>query len=304
MKFLVHCTLAPSQSKKKWCMASSYLYIGEEVYNFEPHPDDTCIVTYPRSGTTLTQELVWLVANDMNFEEARSKHLLDRFPFLDTTGIIEPELFAGKAVDEENRLENSVKFVEKQPSPRFIKTHVALDLLPKIVNSDCKIIYVARNPKDTVVSWYYFQKEIEVIKYKGNFEQFCDVFMSDRTIYCPYWEHVKEGWEKRHRPNTLFIFYEDLVKDLPGNIRKIATFYGKSYSEEQIAKLVDHLSIKKFRENKMVNVPSTGAHMNNNIFIRRGIVGDWKAHFTPEIETKFNKWIADNTKDTDLIFPC
>lgn len=94
------------------------------------------------------------------------------------------------------------------------------------------------------------------------------------------------------------------MQDLPENIRKIAAFYGKSYNEEQIAKLVDHVSLKKFRENKMVNVPSTGANMNQNIFIRRGIVGDWKAHFTPEIEAKFNKWIADNTKDTDLVFPC
>lgn len=32
----------------------------------------------------------------------------------------------------------------------------------------------------------------------------------------PYWSHLKEGWEHRHEPNVLFMFYEDMnkVRDL------------------------------------------------------------------------------------------
>lgn len=90
---------------------------------------------------------------------------------------------------------------------------------------------------------------------------------------------------------------------MSGSIRKIAAFYGRSYSDEQIAKLADHLNINKFRKNKMVNVPSGGENMKTNMFIRQGTVGGWRKHFTPEIEAKFNEWIANNTKDTDLVFP-
>ncbi|XP_014481470.1 PREDICTED: sulfotransferase 1 family member D1-like isoform X2 [Dinoponera quadriceps] len=290
--------------EKKWCLPHKFLTLGEEVYNFEPRPDDTYVITFPRSGTTLTQELIWLVANDMNFDEAGRTSLLDRFPFLDISVIIEDEALEKTPMKNEQKMNDSVKFVQERPSPRFIKSHMPFELLPKVVNSDCKIIYVARNPKDVVVSWYYFQKEIEVVKYNGNFEQFCDGFMNDRTLYSPYWEHVKEGWANRHRPNILFLFYEDLIKDLPGCIRKVGVFFEKNYDDEQITKLVDHLGIKKFRENKMVNFPSGGAKMNTSMFIRKGVVDGWREDFTPEIEIKFNKWVADNMKDTDLIFPC
>ncbi|XP_014481471.1 PREDICTED: sulfotransferase 1C4-like isoform X3 [Dinoponera quadriceps] len=288
--------------EKKWCLPHKFLTLGEEVYNFEPRPDDTYVITFPRSGTTLTQELVWLVANDINFDDASREHLYERFRFLEITTVLEDEGLL--KMSGSDMWQNSVKFADEQPSPRFIKSHMPFDLLPNVVNSDCKIIYVARNPRDVVVSWYHFQKGNKAIKYNGNFEQFCDIFMNSRTIYDPYWEHVKEGWAKRHRPNTLFLFYEDLIKDLPGCIRKVAAFYGKNYNDEQIAKLVDHLNIKKFRENKMVNVAIGDGSKNESLFIRKGIVGDWIENFTPEIEIKFNKWIAENTKDTDLIFPC
>jgi hypothetical protein len=29
--------------------------------------------------------------------------------------------------------------------------------------------------------------------------------------WSPYWEHIKEAWEKRDEENLLFLFYEDLV---------------------------------------------------------------------------------------------
>lgn len=66
-----------------------------------------------------------------------------------TSGIVETDLFMGKNIDEEQRLENSVKFVEKQLSPRFIKTHISLDLLPTIENSDCKVY----------LRWHIFENE-------------------------------------------------------------------------------------------------------------------------------------------------
>ncbi|XP_067213356.1 sulfotransferase 4A1-like [Linepithema humile] len=285
--------------EKKWYLPYGYAKNGDKLYNFKIHPDDTWIVTYPRSGTTVMQELTWLVANDLNFDEAHRRTLLERFPFIEISVLIDNHTTA-----ERNHAEGSINYVQDQPSPRFIKSHLPLELLPTVVNSDCKIIYVARNPKDVVVSWYHFQKHQEHLQYAGTFEHFCDMFIADHTIYSPYWEHVKEGWAKRHRANTLFFFYEDLNKDLPGVIEKVATFFGKSYSEEQIAKLVKHLNIDNFRKNPMVNQASPNNNrMKPEKFIRQGKTGGWKEIFTPEIEEKFNKWIADNLKNTDLTFP-
>ncbi|KAG5324373.1 ST4A1 Sulfotransferase, partial [Acromyrmex heyeri] len=49
-------------------------------------------------------------------------------------------------------------------------------------------------------------------QYQGTFEQFCNNFMNDHTVWSPYWEHVKQAWAMRHRANMMFLFYENLVK--------------------------------------------------------------------------------------------
>ncbi|KYQ60204.1 Sulfotransferase 1C4 [Trachymyrmex zeteki] len=295
--------------EKKWFLSNKYIENGDKIYSFEIRPDDTWIVTYPRSGTTVMQELVWLVANDMNFDEAQRRTLMDRFPYIDMEtfhgNMQDSHIISTTISNEEKKNINkyTIKFVQNQLSPRFIKSHMPFNLLPTVVNSDCKIIYVARNPKDVVVSWYNFQKNHKFVQYRGTFEQFCNNFMNDHVDYSPYWEHVKEAWAMRHKTNLLFLFYEDLIKDLPGIIKKVAVFFGKTYSDEQIAKLVEHLKIENFRKNPMVNYPDFKSTIEPKEFIRKGKVNDWEEVFTSKIEEKFNKWIADNLKDTDLTFP-
>ncbi|KYN41324.1 Sulfotransferase 4A1 [Trachymyrmex septentrionalis] len=291
--------------EKKWSMSDNYIENGDKIYNFEIRPDDTWVVTYPRSGTTLMQELVWLVANDMNFDEAQRRTLSDRFPFIDMEILSDSqEMLTIMSNKEKKNIDKyTVKFVQNQLSPRFIKSHLPLELLPTVINSDCKIIYVARNPKDVVVSYYNFQKDYKLYQYQGTFEQFCNNFMDNHVHYSPYWEHIKEAWAMRHKANLLFLFYEDLIKDLPAIIKTIAVFFDKAYSNEQIVKLMEHLKIENFRKNPMVNQPSPRSVMEPKQFVRKGKVNAWKETFTPEIEEKFNKWIADNLKDTDLRFP-
>ncbi|GAB1861332.1 Sulfotransferase 1C4 [Camponotus japonicus] len=287
--------------EKKWFLSYKFVERGDEVLNFKTRPDDTWIITYPRSGTTLTQELIWLVANDMNFDEAYRRPLTERVPFIDISLIREDELLASSSPNEQKMTKYSVEFVQNQPSPRFVKSHFPLDLWPTVVNNDCKIIYVARNPKDVVVSWYNLLRDLN--QYQGNFEQMCNDFINNHTMWAPYWEHVKSAWAIRHKPNILFLFYEDLTKNLSENIKKVATFYGKTYNNEQIAKLTEHLNIENFRKNSMVNQLEQAGRIKPELFIRQGKTGNWKEIFTPELEKKFNEWIVDNLKDTDLVFP-
>nr|CAD7575416.1 unnamed protein product [Timema californicum] len=75
-----------------------------------------------------------------------------------------------------------------------------------------------------------------------------------KVPWAPYWAHINEGWKRRHQPNVLFLFYEDINKDLPSTVRKVAQFLNKSLSEEQVAQMSKHLNIENFRRNPAVNM--------------------------------------------------
>lgn len=112
-----------------------------------------------------------------------------------------------------------------------------------------QVIYMARNPKDLVVSYYQFHRSLRTMSYRGTFQEFCRRFMNDKRKYVGYWdtvklpsgfksvnsctalsllylslfvslkvgygswfEHVQEFWEHRMDSNVLFLKYEDIYK--------------------------------------------------------------------------------------------
>lgn len=68
---------------KKYFFASPFIKHAEHIYNFEARSDDIWIATFPRSGTTMTQEIIWLIANDFDYDRAQRQSLPERFPFLE-----------------------------------------------------------------------------------------------------------------------------------------------------------------------------------------------------------------------------
>lgn len=54
-------------------MPGRFLDFAERIWKFQPLPTDIWIVTYPKSGTTLTQELMWQIANGVEVSSEESK---------------------------------------------------------------------------------------------------------------------------------------------------------------------------------------------------------------------------------------
>lgn len=48
-----------------------------------------------------------------------------------------------------------------------------------------QVIYMARNPKDLVVSYYQFHRSLRTMSYRGTFQEFCRRFMNDKCK-CPW----------------------------------------------------------------------------------------------------------------------
>ncbi|KAL1140692.1 hypothetical protein AAG570_000622 [Ranatra chinensis] len=247
---------------KKYFLPSKYAQEADHFLSFKTRSDDIWICTFPRSGTTLTQEMIWLIANNFDFERAKSIPLAERFPFFEfnislhdkAIEMINENLDLKKQEMLRHITQPAYKILKDAPSPRFIKTHFPPSLLPRdIWQTGAKIIYVARNPKDVAASYYHLCRLWRTIGYEGGFDQFWDHFKSGLVTWGPFWPHVKEGWECRSNPNVLFLFCEDIINDMPHSIQRIANFLGCNASKDQIKALQNHLDINNFKKNPAVN---------------------------------------------------
>lgn len=65
----------------------------------------------------------------------------------------------------------------KLPSPRFIKSHLAFSLLPPSLLDTCKVVFVARDPRDVAVSFYHHNRLIKAHEYVGDFKTYWNYFI-------------------------------------------------------------------------------------------------------------------------------
>ncbi|XP_071446463.1 sulfotransferase 1 family member D1-like isoform X2 [Hetaerina americana] len=301
---------------KNYLLSSEYKRQAAGFYHMELRPDDTWIVTFPRSGTTLTQELLWLLKNDFDYETARRVKIVERFPFIDLSTItceeFKKEIIQKNKLDQKgeeafrNRFTPGYETAQKMKSPRLLKSHLPMSLLPSRLLDTCKVVYVARNPKDVAVSLYYQNRLLKDIGFERDFDEFWNLFERDLVLWAPFWSHVDEAWKQRDHPNMLFLFYEDMIKDMESVVYKTATFLNKTVSKEEVNKLLDHLRIESFRKNP--SMMQAAYHLQGMVregepgFIRQGKSGTWRSEFSPELNTKADKWVKEHEELTDLRF--
>lgn len=126
------------------------------------------------------------------------------------------------------------------------------------------------------------------------------------ATFTPYWSHIKEGWERRHEANVLFLFYEGTVSDWKATIRKVANFLEVTLNDEQVCQLENHFKFERFKKNKSVNHENK-FEMNwfkegEGSFIRRGKVGGWRDYFDAEEAKKAEEWLKENQKAIGIEF--
>lgn len=79
------------------------------------------------------------------------------------------------------------QYLENKTERRFIKTHLPIQLMPRNIREvGAKVVYVARNPKDVAVSYFYFQSDTS-FGYRGDFETYVQYFMDDLSKSMSQW---------------------------------------------------------------------------------------------------------------------
>ena len=134
-------------------MPKHFESMANSIWNFRLRKDDIFIVTYPKCGTTLTQELMWQVTNNCPLNNEMSKiPILARAPWIELSCIFHPnglnEEILTKPEDtltpRERMGKDSIKFTDNFPSPRIIKSHLPVAMLPQNILDTAKILYIAR----------------------------------------------------------------------------------------------------------------------------------------------------------------
>ncbi|KAL1485201.1 hypothetical protein MTO96_032119 [Rhipicephalus appendiculatus] len=171
-------------------------------------------------------------------------------------------------------------------------------------------------------------------KYDASFDRFCKLFIAGKLSCGDYFDHLLSWYEHRKDPNVLFFTYEELKKDTVLWTLKIANFMGEQYGmklredPDLLRKVIDASSLKNmqgvFNEQmprlikdmldlspdraiksmevyrKIIGHDDEPRHTDEG-FVRKGIVGDWKAHFTNEQIQDMKAWIAEKTKGSDVM---
>jgi hypothetical protein len=77
-------SLNDESSDRSCVMIQKYMDLfASRVKNMKIYEDDVWVVTFPKCGTTWTQELIWMINNNLDYETALKVNLNERFPFLE-----------------------------------------------------------------------------------------------------------------------------------------------------------------------------------------------------------------------------
>ncbi|XP_075441061.1 sulfotransferase 1C1-like isoform X1 [Ascaphus truei] len=262
------------------------------IHNFQARDDDILIVTYPKAGTTWMQEVVDMVMHEADVEKCMQAPCFVRVPFIELV----PPAPMLSGMDQAITMD----------SPRVLKTHLPLKLLPpSIWEKNSKVIYVARNAKDCLVSYFHFHRMNKGLPDPGSWESFVSAFLTGDVAWGSWFDHVIDWWKAKDRHQILYVFYEDMIEDLKREIRKVMKFLGKDLSEEVLEKIHRHTTFQAMKENPMANyssIPSAVFNQSISPFMRKGTVGDWKNHFLVAQNDEFEEEYKRKMEGSGLNF--
>ncbi|XP_068426398.1 amine sulfotransferase-like isoform X2 [Clinocottus analis] len=261
----------------------------DQIYDLEIRDSDVFVVTYPKSGTIWMQQILLLLEakGDLTAISKLSKYSnAELIPWIELMG-------------------NRQTFITA-PSPRMRVSHLPFQFMPSALSQKKgKVIYVARNPKDVVVSYFYFHKLANMLETPTDFDDFFERFLRGDVFGGSWFQHIKTWYSHKDDMNMLFITYEELIQDLQAAVQRIASFLGKELSAEQLAQVVTHSTfsnMKKIPQANYEQVPGELLSHHQGRFMRKGTVGDWKKHFTVFQSERFDQLFHREMADIPLVF--
>ncbi|KAK1295601.1 Cytosolic sulfotransferase 5 [Acorus calamus] len=259
--------------------------------HFIARSTDVIVASAPKSGTVWLKALLFATVNRKRLSFSDEDHPLlslnphDCVPFLDS------QVYSKTPPSRD---------IEALPSPRLFATHVPYPLLPiSIPESGCKIVYLSRDPKDSLVSlWNFINAAKPETSEPLPLDRAVESFVRGATPYGPFWDqamgYYKESLESPKR--VLFMRYEELHNDPFGELKRLAEFVGCPFTEEEerggvVGEIVEMCGFERL----------VGLEVNKRGKME-GRVGDWENYLTEEMVELVERVVEERLRGSGLSF--
>jgi hypothetical protein len=269
---------------------------------FEFRPGDIVISTPKKCGTTWTQMLCALLI----FDGPVFPEPLERLsPWLD---------MCNRPIDDVRAA------LARQSHRRFIKTHTPLDGLP--LRDDVVYVVTGRDPRDAAVSFEHHARNMDYERFlalraaaMGNddldqfppravplddpVEQFRWFVRNDALAGAPtlaaILHHLGTAWHRRHDANVVLCHFADFMRDLAGELRRLATALHIAVTPERAATLAAEAGLDRMREraDEIAPAASQGNWKNPRAFFRSGGSGEWRERLSTEDADEYARRVAE-----------
>ena len=213
---------------------------------------DIFVCSYPKSGTTWTQNIVvrllWEMSGSSNNTNDGTNHnplpedwhLSHSAPFYEVDQYwrekqLNNDSNTMKNQDDEpmERIPAQTPILSRNRSDnksnsndeyRVFNTHLSPHQLPK----DAKCVYIVRDPLDVMVSFYHHlsNQAVEDGGFTGSFEDFFEGFLDGTIVYGKWQDHIEVwlGEDVGNNRKFLLLHYEDMKQDLARETKRLARY--------------------------------------------------------------------------------
>ena len=241
--------------------------------------DDIVTATYCKAGTTWMQQMIaqMLLGPDPELAVAELS------PWLDLR--VPPK-------------QVKLPVVEAQTHRRLLKTHLPVDAL--VYSPRARYLYIGRDARDVVWSMYNHHANANAKWYEAlndtpgrvgppiepppaEIRRYWLEWMErDGFPFWPFWDNMRSWWAIRDLPNLRFVHYNQLKRDMPGQMKALAEFLEIPVEEEDWPRILEYCSFDWMKANATKSVPLGGAFWDAGaqVFINKGVNGRWKDTLT------------------------
>ncbi|MCK5923690.1 MAG: sulfotransferase domain-containing protein, partial [Methylococcales bacterium] len=232
---------------------------------YTPSAHDVFVCTYSKSGTYWMLQIVSQIASKGS---AEFDHIHDIVPWPESPffGIV------------------SLKAQTWQSAPtqlRAIKSHAEAPFIP--YNTAAKYLVVMRDPKDVLISAFYFADSIMPGLKSIGMPKWIDTFLIGETPFGAWAEHLASFWPWRKRENVMLFTFGEMKGNLEKAVRAIAAFMQVDLTDAELADVVRKSEFAYMKSVKEKFKPPAPSKDPRGIeLLRGGRKGDSAELLTPE----------------------